>query len=273
MSEDTSSASPRDEVTRLGMWSGPRNISTAMMRAWENRPDTVVVDEPFYAAYLSRTGIDHPGRAAIIDSQPVHPEEVVRRLRDMPFQPFQPSQPLGGGDGGADRGGRRPGVAYAKHMSHHMLARDDLTWTLGFHNVLLIRDPAEVVASYVHARESCEPEDIGIPQQARLWRTWQEAGLDVPVIDTADFLADPEAHLRWICAWLDIDFMAEMLSWRAGPRDSDGVWAPHWYASVLASTGFSPRAARVVDLDQHDRAVADACRPDYEMLREQRLRV
>ncbi len=167
------------EPTRVAMWSGPRNISTAMMRAWENRPDTSVVDEPFYAAYLSRTGLDHPGRDEVIRSQPTEFGDVVETLLAPPT------------DGVS--------VAYAKHMSHHMLPDDDLTWSHDFRNILLIRDPAEVVASYVWSRESCEPDDIGIPRQARLWEQWQSAGLDVPVIDAADFLRDPEAHLtaRW----------------------------------------------------------------------------
>lgn len=247
---------PRAEeatVTRVAMWSGPRNISTAMMRAWENRPDTTVVDEPFYAAYLSRTGLDHPGREEVMASQPTDFGDVVDALRAAPADGMR--------------------VAYAKHMSHHMLPQDDLRWTYAFRNILLIRDPAEVVASYVRSRESCEPEDIGIPQQARLWAQWQAAGLDVPVIDAGDFLRDPESHLRWVCDWLGIDFTPAMTSWPAGPRDSDGVWAPYWYDSVHASTGFAPWHPREVRLDDHDHAVAEACRSTYDMLHDQRIRL
>ncbi|MGB6003109.1 MAG: HAD family hydrolase [Ornithinimicrobium sp.] len=243
-------------VTRVAVWSGPRNISTAMMRSWENRDDTDVVDEPFYAAYLDRTGLDHPARGEIIASQPARFAQVVKRLQTMP--------------GGRADGG---GVAYAKQMSHHMLAEDDLSWTHDFANVLLIRDPIEVVASYVKSRESCEPDDIGIPQQAQLWAQWQDAGLDVPVIEAADFLRDPEAHLRWVCDWLGIEFSAAMLSWPAGPRASDGVWAPHWYDAVNASTGFAPWTPRGVDLNDHDAAVAEQCRAVYEMLWEYRVRL
>ena len=242
-------------VTRVAMWSGPRNISTAMMRSWENRDDTAVVDEPFYAAYLDRTGLDHPARTEVIDSQPARFAEVVQQLRTM--------------HGGRPDGG---GVAYAKQMSHHMLTDDDLTWTHDFANLLLIRDPSEVVASYVKSRESCEPDDIGIPQQARLWAHWQDVGLDVPVIEAADFLHDPAGHLRWVCDWLGIEFSAAMLSWPPGPRGSDGVWAPHWYDAVHASTGFTPPSPRQIELDDHDAAVAQACRPAYEMLHEKRVR-
>ncbi len=240
-------------VTRVAMWSGPRNISTAMMRAWENRNDTEVVDEPFYAAYLSRTLLDHPGRDDVIASQPTSFEDVVDGLLAPPA-------------GGAT-------VAYSKQMSHHMLPTDDLAWTRDFRNVLLIRDPAEVVASYVRSRESCESDDIGIPQQARLCDEWQREGLDVPVIDAADFLRDPEAHLRWLCDWLGIDFTSAMLSWPPGPRSSDGVWAPHWYDAVHTSTGFSSWQPRQIDLDDHDAAVAEGCRPAYEALHERRVRV
>ncbi|QNN55160.1 HAD family hydrolase [Nocardioides mesophilus] len=232
------------------MWSGPRNISTAMMRSWENRPDTVVVDEPLYAAYLARTGIDHPGRAEVLASQPTEEAAAVAAL----------AAPLPAGRT----------VHYAKHMSHHV-SEEDLSWTLAFRNVLLVRDPAEVVASYVRSREACEPDDIGLLQQLRLWQFWSAHGVEPPVIDAADFLRSPEAHLRWLCAWLGIGFTDAMLSWPAGPRASDGVWAPHWYAAVLSSTGFEPWRPRQVELSAHDAAVAQACRPAYELLHARRL--
>ena len=241
------------DAVRVAMWSGPRNISTAMMRAWENRPDTVVVDEPLYAAYLSRTGIDHPMRDEVLASQPVDLDEAVAAL----------SAPLPDGCH----------VHYAKHMSHHVSRDLDLDWSLAFRNVLLIRDPLEVVASYVRARESCEPEDIGVPQQGWLLELWDAHGADVPIVDAKAFLLAPEAHLRWLCEWLDIPFMERMLSWRAGPRASDGVWAPHWYAAVWKSTGFEPWRPREIDLSDHDAAVAEACRPTYELLYDRRVRV
>ena len=230
-------------TVRVAVWSGPRNISTAMMRAWENRPDTVVVDEPLYAAYLSRTGIDHPGRDAVVASQPTDPAEAVAALR-APLPP------------GVE-------VHYAKHMSHHLLPEDDLGWTRDFRNVLLVRDPAEVVASSVRSREACEPEDIGLLQQVRLLEAWDDAP---PVIDAGDFLRDPERHLRWLCDWLGVPFTDRMLAWPAGPRPSDGVWAPYWYDAVWRSTGFEPWRPREVTLTPHDAAVAEACRPAYDRL-------
>jgi hypothetical protein len=127
-----------------------------------------------------------------------------------------------------------------------------------------------VVSSYVRSREACEPADIGLLQQLRLLDSWDE---QPPVIDAADFLRDPERHLRWLCDWLGIGFTDRMLSWPPGPRDSDGVWAPHWYAAVQRSTGFEPWRPREVQLSEHDAAVASACRPAYERLHALRLRL
>lgn len=235
---------------RVAVWSGPRNISTAMMRSWENRPDTVVVDEPFYAAYLHRTGLDHPGRAEVLASQPTDPDRVVAALLADDAAPVQ----------------------YSKQMAHHLDPTADRAWLHRFRNVLLVRDPREVVASYVRSREACEPDDIGVLQQVELHRELA-ARTEVPVIDAADFLRDPRTHLEWLCDWLGLAFDERMLSWPAGPRDSDGVWAPHWYDAVRASTGFTPYRPREVRLDEHDARVAERCRPAYEWLRERALRL
>jgi hypothetical protein len=223
-------------TVRVAVWSGPRNISTAMMRAWENRPDTVVVDEPLYAAYLARTGIDHPGRDLTLASQPTDPGQAIADLM----------APLPDG----------VSVQYAKHMAQHLGDDDDLEWTAAFRNLL---------------RESCEPSDLGLLQQQRLFDTWRARGSVAPVIDAADFLHDPERYLRWLCDWLGIGFTDRMLSWPTGPRPTDGVWAPYWYDAVLDSTGFAPWRARELDLNAHDEAVAEACRPAYVRLRGMRL--
>ena len=241
------------EVVRLHVWSGPRNLSTAMMRSWENRPDTVVVDEPFYAAYLTRTGLDHPGRDEVLASQPTDEAEVLASFR----------RPLPGGRT----------LHYVKQMTHHLRPEDDLAWTLEFRNVLLIRDPAEVVASYVRSRETCEPDDIGLIQQKRIVATWDALDATPPILDAGDFLRAPEPYLRWLCDWLGVRFTDRMLAWPPGPRETDGVWAPHWYAAVRASTGFAPWRSRDVDLSEHDAAVADACRPAYDALAARRLRL
>lgn len=239
---------------RIAMWSGPRNISTAMMRAWENRPDCVVSDEPLYAAYLAETGLDHPGREEVIAAGETDWRRVVEDLT------------LGPVPGGAS-------LWYQKHMSHHLLADMPLDWVHGLANVFLIRDPAEVVASYIRSRAEIAPTDIGLLQQERLYDVLTAAGTPPPVIDAGDFLRDPEAHLRALCGRLGIDFDGRMLAWPAGPRDSDGVWAPYWYDAVWRSTSFEPPRPRDVRLEGLPRAVAEACRPAYERLHAVRMQV
>jgi hypothetical protein len=235
-------------TVRLAVWSGPRNISTALMRSWENRDDCAVVDEPLYAYYLDRTGLDHPGREEIIAAGDTHWERVVEALTgEWP-------------DG--------PAVHYQKHMTHHLIPELPREWIGQLRNVLLIRDPAEVVASYIRARANVVAEDIGLVQQAELY---DQLGGDVPVIDSADFLQNPQGYLRWLCAFVDVPFTDAMLRWSTGPRTSDGVWAKYWYDAVWGSTGFEPYRPRTVQLDGTALAAAENSRPHYERLRDVRL--
>jgi len=229
------------------MWSGPRTVSTALMRAWENRPDTAVVDEPLYAFYLSRSGIDHPGRDAIIASMPNDWRVVLDQLTRGPVP-----------------GGKA--VFYAKHMTHHLLPEVDRGALAPLRHAHLIRDPAELLASYAKVRSAPTLADLGIAAQAEIF---EEFG--GPVLDSRDLLERPEPMLRAVCAALDVPFDAAMLSWPPGPRASDGVWAPYWYASVQASTGFGPYRPAVASLPAHLRALADQCRPYYERLHASRL--
>ena len=226
------------------MWSGPRNLSTATMRAWENRPDTVVVDEPLYAYYLASTGLDHPGRDEVIASQPTDWRTVVAMLTEAPL----PAPAT---------------IQYQKHMTHHVLPDVDLATLAPLRHAFLIRDPRRVLASYTQVREQPTLEDLGLPQQLALFRRFGG-----PVVDADDLLRHPRGVLTALCAALDVPFDAAMLSWPAGPRASDGVWAPHWYASVEASTGFGPYRESSPDLPDHLHALAEACRPYYEELRE-----
>jgi hypothetical protein len=238
---------------RIAMWSGPRNISTAMMRAWENRGDCAVSDEPLYAAYLSATGLDHPGREEVIAAGDTDWRSVATALTG----PIPGDRPLW----------------YQKHMSHHLLPGMARDWIWSLRNVLLIRDPAEVVSSYLKSRATVTPDDIGLRQQGQLFdEITERTGAAPPVIDAGDFLRAPEAYLRMLCAWLAIDFTERMLHWPPGSRDSDGIWAPHWYGAVWKSTGFEPWQARDVHLDGEAARVAEACRPVYERLHAQRLR-
>jgi hypothetical protein len=240
---------------RLAMWSGPRNISTAMMRSFEHRGDCAVSDEPLYAAYLAATGLDHPGRDDVIAAGDTDAARVARALTEGPVPGGQP-------------------LWYQKHMTHHLLPGQDTAWVARLTNVFLIRDPQRVVASYVKSRATVAPDDIGLRQQAELFeRECQRLGSAPPVIDAEDFLRDPGTHLRALCARLGLAFTDRMLHWPPGPRDSDGVWAPHWYAAVWRSTGFERRDAPPDPLHGPEAAVAEACRPAYEALAAHRLRV
>jgi hypothetical protein len=239
---------------RIAMWYGPRNISTAMMRAWENRDDCAVVDEPLYAHYLARTGADHPGRDEVVAAG----ETDWRRVVDALTGPVP---------------GARP-IWYQKHMCHHLLAHVGHDWIHELANAFLIRDPAAVVDSYLRTRSEITPDDIGLAQEARLFDEVADRGDTAPpVIDSDEFLSSPEAHLRALCERFGIAFSERMLHWPAGPRASDGVWAPHWYQAVWKSTGFTTPDRREIRLEGHAARVADACRPHYEHLYRHRLRI
>lgn len=236
------------------MWSGPRNISTALMRAFENRSDTAVIDEPFYAAYLARTGLDHPMAREVLAAQSKDWREVAAML----------TRPAPGG---------RP-VYYQKHMTHHMLADYDLDWTSACTNAFLIRRPDRVLASYALKRGSATLDDIGVVRQGELFdRAAERLGASPPVVDGDEVLSDPRRVLGALCRALGLDFREEMLSWPPGRRDSDGIWAPVWYASVEASTGFAePEADRPPPVLSDDlRRVADQAWPYYERLAAARL--
>ena len=241
------------KTLRLAMWSGPRNISTAMMRAWENRGDCAVTDEPLYAHYLAHTGLDHPGREEVIAAGETDWRKVVAQL-------------IGPVPGGKT-------VSYQKHMTHHLLPHIARGWLGELTHVFLIRDPREVLVSYVKSRPSVTAEDIGVVQQLQIFEHVQRPGGSAPpVIDAGEFLQAPEAQLRALCAHLQLDFTPRMLSWPPGPRASDGIWAPHWYEKVLKSTGFEPYRKRSTDVPAEFRAIVEAVMPSYEALFSRRLR-
>ena len=197
------------------MWSGPRTLSTALMRSFGNRPDTVVVDEPLYGYYLAETGIGHPGRDEILASMPNGWPEVVDELTSGPLP-----------------AGRT--VYYQKHMTHHLLPGIDRSRLGGLRHAFLLRDPRRLLASYAKVRRTPTLADLGLERQAEVYRLFGG-----PVIDAADLAARPRASLQALCAALRIPFDEAMLSWPPGPRPTDGVWAKHWYGRVWASTGFT----------------------------------
>lgn len=236
---------------RIAMWSGPRNISTAMMRAWENRGDTAVSDEPLYAHYLLKTGVNHPGREEVLAAQITDWREVVRTL----------TGPVPG-----DKA-----IWYQKHMTQHVLADMPLDWLGDLHNCFLIRAPEAVVVSFTRNRPDAALWELGFEQQARLFDYAAERFGAPPVLDAEDVLRDSEAMLRALCTRLGVEFSARMLHWPTGTRASDGVWAKHWYAAVERSTGFEPYQPRELKLTAFQAQLAKQCRPFYERLWRHRL--
>lgn len=237
----------------IAMWSGPRNISTAMMRAFENRRDTAVWDEPFYAHYLDRTGLDHPMKREIIDAGETNLKVLIDACLTIPTKP--------------NRHGNMPSLWFQKHMTVHMQPHIPLDWAAHTRNFFLIRRPEAVLASYHDRRANPTAEDVGFHRQAELFDLLCDIqGAPPPVIDSDTVLANPEKILKILCDALSITFDPAMLSWPAGRRDDDGIWAPHWYASVNTSTGFSaPRSPK--PLPAHLMKIADQCRPHYEKIR------
>ncbi len=249
-----SAMSDGEGTVRIAMWSGPRNISTAMMRAWENRNDTAVWDEPLYAHYLAATGIDHPGRLDIVAALETDWRRVVAAIM------------------GPVPGGRR--IFYQKHMTHHLLPGIDRGWLAGLANCFLIRDPGRVLASYARARDRAEVtlEDLGLVQQVEIFDRLRGGGGAVPpVLDAADLLADPRRMLRLLCEALGIEFSERMLAWPPGRRDSDGMWGEHWYAGVWESTGFKPQRRPAGPLPDDLELLRQACMPYYRHLHGHRL--
>lgn len=241
------------EVVRIAMWSGPRNISTALLRSWGNREDTVVVDEPLYAHYLATTGLEHPGREVVIASQ----ARDWRRVAEQLLAPLP--------DG--------VHISYQKHMAHHLLPNIDRGWLDGLSHAFLIREPQEMLASL--ARVLAEPTlaDTGLAQQDEILSSLLERGEDPPVIDARDVLAAPEPMLRALCDRLGVAFSPAMLHWPAGPRATDGVWAQWWYDTVIASTGFEPYRPPTSTLPERLEPLLEQCRPYYDRLYRRRITV
>jgi Sulfotransferase domain len=238
---------------RIAMWSGPRNISTAMMRSFGARSDCHVVDEPFYAAFLHETGLIHPMNAEVLAAQPNDWRDVVPQL----LAPTPNGEP----------------IFYQKHMTHHMLPSFGLDWMSQCRNAFLIRDPDLVLASYTQKREDVALADIGFVQQAEIFaREADRLGHAPPVVEGIDILRNPAATLSKLCAALDIPWTTDMLTWPPGRRTTDGVWAPAWYDAVERSTGFGPPPAeKKTPLSDHLRPIADAARPHYEALAKWKL--
>lgn len=232
---------------RIAMWSGPRNLSTAMMYSFGARSDCAIWDEPFYAPYLAMTGLDHPMKTAVLAEHETDPDKVADRC----LGPIPDGKPH----------------FYMKHMPHHMIEGMPLDWAKDCVNVHLIRHPARVLASYAVKRESVTHEDVGFAQQTAI-----HAALGGVIIDSDDIRTDPKTALTALCDAIGLPFQDAMLSWSAGGRAEDGVWAAHWYGAVHQSTGFAGPDGPLPDVATEHAGIYDACLPHYEKLHQMRLK-
>jgi Sulfotransferase domain len=244
--------SDADKPIRIAMWSGPRNISTAMMRSWGNRPDTVVIDEPFYACYLKTTDKEHPGADEVIASGETNLRKVIERLT------------------GPVPNGKR--ILYQKQMTHHLLPQVDRQWLRTITNCFLIRDPREVIVSYIKKNPDPALEDLGFVQQAAIFDFVFNQTDSVPlVVDARDVLQNPERILRLLCDAIGVEFNNAMLSWPPGLRDTDGIWAKFWYHEVATSTSFQPYRPKNEPIPDRLRKIHEQCRECYDRLYQHRL--
>jgi hypothetical protein len=241
------------QPVRIAVWSGPRNISTAMMRAWGNRPDTFVIDEPFYAYYLNATGKQHPGAREVVAAGETDWRNVVAQLT------------------GPTPNAKR--IFFQKQMAHHLLPEVDREWLGAVTNCFLIRDPGEVIASYIKKWEEPALPDLGFVQQAEIFDFVRIRTSSIPpIVDAGDVLQNPERMLRLLCEAVGVEFSESMLSWPPGMRETDGVWAKHWYGEVAKTTPFQPYRPRHAKVPAHLQGIHERCRECYERLHEYRLR-
>ncbi len=231
-------------VTRISLWSGPRNVSTALMYSFRQRSDTAVVDEPLYAHYLSTTGVEHPGRDEVLAAQDNDGERVVR---DVVLGPAA-----------------RP-VLFLKNMAHHLIGLD-WAFLAELRNVILTRDPAEMLTSYIKQVPNPTLDGTGLPMQVRLLDAILDEGQDPLVLDSRLLLTDPRSVLSKLCDRIGIPFEEAMLTWPAGPKPEDGVWAPFWYESVRRSTGFAPYRAKDEAVPEHLIPLLTQAQPLYQRL-------
>lgn len=236
---------------RIAMWSGPRNLSTAMMYSFGARADMAVVDEPFYASYLNATGISHPMGDQIMASQSTDPSQVIADL----LGPVPEGKPH----------------FYQKHMSQHMIDAVPRDWVDQVTNVFLIRHPARVAASFAAKFENPSLADIGFVQQAELFDQLTRAGQTPVVIDSYDIRADPEQMLKRLCAAIDLSWDPAMLSWPTGGHKDDGIWASHWYGAVHRSTGFAAKEGELPSVRDRLRELTEAAMPYYDTLKRHKI--
>lgn len=234
---------------KIAMWSGPRNLSTAMMYSFGNRKDCQITDEPFYAAYLRSSGEIHPMNAQILANQPNNAGDVVTEI----------SKP------------NSKSIWYQKHMTHHMLPHFPLEWTLNFKNVFLIRHPQRVIASYSAKRDQLSLSDLGFEQQLHIFNFCKSKGAETLIIDSDDILKNPHGMLEGLCQSLGIAFDEDMLSWPAGRRPEDGIWAEHWYDGVHRSTGFGAPKTDLPEISESHQNILEEAELIYDKFKRNAL--
>ena len=238
--------------TYIAMWSGPRNLSTALMRSFENRTDTAVIDEPFYAHFLKQTNLNHPGRNEIISTLDSNWDNIVIKITGPIPQ--------------------NKSIWYQKHMAQHNLEGCDLNWIKSFNNCILIRDPKYVIPSYNKEYSLSDEKLLGYCQQLNLIRILEdEEGITPPIFDATDILEKPEQCLKKICFSVGIRFSQKMLKWPKGKRKSDGIWAKYWYRNVENSSGFQPFQKKNIVIDKKLIPLYDKCLADYNSMYEKRI--
>lgn len=236
---------------RINCWSGPRNVSTALMRSFSQRADTRALDEPLYGYYLLTTGAPHPGRDELIE---VLETDVDKIVNDTILGPCD-----------------RP-VLFMKQMVHHLTPELDLGFLDRCVNVLLIRDPADVISSLVNQLPEPTMRDVGMERLTELFDDLRSRGQDPPVLDSREILLDPAAVLSQLCDRVGIEWDESMLSWPSGPQPEDGAWARYWYDSLQNSTGFTPYRKKDAVVPEHCRQLLEECQPHYDALLEHALK-
>ena len=236
-----------DLTTRINCWSGPRNVSTALMRSFSQRADTTAVDEPLYGHYLATTGAPHPGRDELLQVLETDARAVIE---DVILGPCETE------------------VLFMKQMVHHLTPDVDVGFLDQCVNVMLIRDPAEVISSLVNQLPEPTMRDVGMERQLELFRDLRDRGQEPPVLDARHLLLDPEGVLRQMCDHIGLGWDAGMLSWPPGSRPEDGPWDRYWYENVRKSTGFEPYRERDREVPASCSELLSRCRAYYDELSE-----
>ena len=240
-------------MIRIAMWSGPRNISTAMLRSWESRADTFVVDEPYYAYYLSQNDLQHPGREDVLREGELDAAKVSHGLVN-------------------DTKGNCS-IYYQKHMTHHLLDTIDRDWMGSVTNCFLIRDPKDMIISYSKVHPEINSVLLGVEQQREIFEYVKNiTGGTPPIIDSKDILMNPKEILSKFCDRIDVEFSDEMLSWPKGPRDTDGNWGKYWYKNVMNSTGFNQYVPKTEEVPEKYLSLYEESYKLYQDLHKLRIR-